>query len=151
MTDSRSSLRHRRIRYGAPWLAILEGYERLHQAHDRLQWAFLALCQQVQKLRDQNQVLQDRLALVHQQMRSLGSQHQELKESLLRSRVQNQQLRDHYHQAISTGYHAEIRARRAEQALVEQEAEYRSLARRYEILQQLEAQLLADRVRSSRQ
>lgn len=145
MVDSRSSLRRRRIRYGAPWLAILEGYERLHRAHERLQRAVWSLCHQLQALRTQTQIQQQQILTHQDQIAALHLQQQELEEALLRARAKGESLSDRYHQAISASYRAEVRARRAEQALAAKQAEFQSLAQRYAALQQLESQLLADR------
>jgi len=150
MVDSRSLLRRRQIRYGAPWLAILASYERLHQAHERLQWAFWALCRQVQGLRSQTQAAQQQIQIHQDQIAALHLRQQELEEALLRARAKGESLSDRYHQAISASYRAEVRARRAEQALAATEAELQSLARRYGALQQLESRLLADQIRGVR-
>lgn len=150
MVNSRFRFRRRQIRYGSPYLAILAGYEQLHHAHDRLQWAFLALWQQLQQLQTQAQDLpQQRQADQHvqvyralEQVQEMQVQQQELQETLLRSRAQGRSLADQLHRALSACYNAEVRARRAEQALAKQEEDYRSLAERYQSLRQLEDQLL---------
>lgn len=141
MVHSKSTLRRRR-RQGETYLALVEGYESLHQAHDRLQWAFFQLYQQFQHLQVQELLSRQQTDQAQAQLHDLQTQQADLREDLFRVRAQNQSLSDQLFRAISACYAAEARAEQAERALFEMEVNYLSLVRRYESLCQLEDQLL---------